>query len=107
MNIHGAEALNELKAVKAKYTNRYWFQMRYASTYVENAQRCMNENPAAYSHELIGGTGWYRSFLVAPEQAVCLTVWIYGDHIFSSKGNRWQAARVAVGSAWFRAPAAP
>jgi len=107
MDIHGNEALAELKAVKAKYTNRYWFQMRYANTYVNNAQRCMTENPAAYNHELIGGTGWYRSFWVKPGEKTCLTVWIYGDNLYSSKGNKWQTARNALGSAYFVAPAAP
>jgi len=103
----GAAALNELKAVKAKYANRYWFKMRYAYTYVDTAQKCMNENPAAYNSEMIGGTGWHRSFLVPPEEPTCLTVWIYGDNLYSDKGNRWQPGKVALGSAWFETPAAP
>jgi len=106
-NVYGTAAVDELKAVKAKYANRYWFKMRYAYTYETNANACWNENPAAYNSEMIGGTGWSRSFLVPPEEPTCLTVWIYGDNFYSDKGNRWQADKVALGSAWFETPAAP
>jgi len=106
-DINGEEALNELKAVKTKYANRYWFKMRYAYTYVGHPEACINEDPAAYSSEMIGGTGWSRSFLVPPEEPTCLTVWIYGDNLYSDKGNNWRANKVALGSAWFETPAAP
>jgi len=113
VRLAGAGAVAEMQALKAKYADRYWFQMRYANTYTEidsersRAQDCWYEQPAAYNHELIGGLGWSRSFLIAPEEDICLTVWIYGDNLFSQKGNKWQPDKVALGSAWFVAPAAP
>jgi len=52
-------------------------------THTSNARACSLEKAAAYNSELIGGTGWYRSFFVAPGEKTCLTVWMYGDSVFS------------------------
>jgi len=101
--------LNDLNATIAKYERAGgpWYQMRYANTYKSGID-CENENPAAYNSELVGGTGWYRSFLVAPGEATCLTVWMYGDNLFSPKGHSYGGnGFYPLGSAWFRGPTAP
>jgi len=106
----GQAAVDELNANIAKYERAGgpWYQMRYANTYKTNSTGCEVENPAAYNSEMIGGTGWYRSFLVAPEEATCLTVWMYGDNVFSPKGHPYGSGGIfPLGGAWFRGPPRP
>jgi len=99
--------LNDLNATIAKYERAGgpWYQMRYANTYGTTTAKCESENPAAYNSELIGGTGWYRNFLVAPGEATCLTVWMYGDNLFSPKGHSYGGGGFyPLGTVWFRGP---
>lgn len=101
-------ALDELNALIARYGDKPWYQMRYANTHKTTSAACEIEKPAAYNSELVGGTGWYRDILVAPEQATCLTVWMYGDSVFSPEGHSYGDSGVfPLGSAWFRGPPRP
>jgi len=104
------EVLAEYDANVAKYkpAGGPWYQMRYAHTYKSNAETCFKENPAAYNSELVGGTGWSRSFWAAPGEKTCLTVWMYGDNVFSPKGTTHNfGAPFPMGIAYFVAPPAP
>jgi len=99
---------DELNANIARYNGKPWYQMRYANTHGSSTADCARENPAAYNSELVGGTGWYRSFRVAPGEATCLTVWMYGDNIFSPRGTAYNGGHpLPMGVAYFVVPAAP
>jgi len=101
-------AIDELEVNIARYNGKPWYQMRYANTYQTSAVTCFKENPSAYNSELIGGTGWYRSFFVAPGEKTCLTVWMYGDSIFSPKGTIHNFGNpYPMGVAYFVGPPAP
>jgi len=104
-------AVTELNANIAKYERAGgpWYQMRYASTHGSSTTDCAVEKPAAYNSELIGGTGWYRSIWAAPGEKTCLTVWMYGENVFTPKhkGSPYNNGPLPMGVAYFVAPAAP
>jgi len=99
----GIAPLAKYDALVAKYNGKPWYQMRYANTHTSRSNDCAIEKPAAYNSELIGGTGWYRSFFVAPGEKTCLTVFMYGDSIFSPSSD----SPYPMGVAYFLAPPAP
>ncbi len=107
----GMTAEDELNANIAKYERAGgpWYQMRYASTHGSSTADCATERAAAYNSELVGGTGWYRSFRVAPGEKTCLTVWMYGDNVFTPhhKGTPHNGGPLPMGVAYFVAPAGP
>jgi len=110
---HSNAAIAEYDANVAKYKRAGgpWYQMRYANTY-RSDWKCSLENPAAYNSELVGGTGWYRSFWAAPGEKTCLSVWIYGDNPYSPKGSTYNPPNFGslfqpIGSVYFVAPPAP
>jgi len=103
-------ALDELNANITKYkpAGGPWYQMRYAKTYTSSSSDCGIERPSAYNSELIGGTGWSRSFFVTPGEKTCLTVWMYGDSVFSPKGHSYGGTGIfPMGVAYFVGPPAP
>jgi len=105
---NAAIAAYDANVAKYKRAGGPWYQMRYANTF-RSDWKCFRENPAAYNSELVGGTGWYRSFWAAPGEKTCLTVWMYGDNPFSPKGSTYNFGSpfLSMGAAYFVAPAAP
>jgi len=108
----GQTAEDELGTNIAKYepAGGPWYQMRYANTNGSGTQKCATERAAAYNSEMIGGTGWSRSFFVAPGEKTCLSVWMYGENVFTPhhKGTPYNSNNpLPMGVAYFVAPAAP
>jgi len=93
------------QALKYKRAGGPWYQMRDATSYTDSAFSCGRERAAAYNSELIGGTGWFRTTYVAPGEKVCLSVWVYGNNLFSPKGYKGRVH--PLGAALVTGPPAP